>query len=254
MIKYIAGFFDADGSILLKWWKQNSYYRFTLQIEFSQHKSRSHILKEIQEYFGFGILRDKLIKNKYEASILTFTGDEALRVAERIHKHSVIKGDYTRYLIDVYRNMRGRFTNEKKKTLETSRKAKRKELNSKIFNYPSNKWFAGYVDGDGSLMCNRNNLKNLYRFRLDITSAIWDKEGVDLLHKVLGGSLTLSKKGHYILRINLDRPKIDKVLKPLAKHCKLKNYHAQVMIESLRKGKITEQTNFLIKALNTRND
>lgn len=255
MVKYIAGFFDADGSVMLKWWKQSSWYCFTLQIEFSQHVANRHVLDEIQQFFGFGIIRTKVIDGKYNAAILTFTGAEALRVAERIHKFSVVKGDYLRYLIDVYRNLRGQYTKEQKNVLEAARKIKRKQTNTRIYNYPSAQWFAGYLDGDGSLMCRaRSDRVERYTCGLGFAAAMWDTEGVRLLEKVFGGACSQDKRGHYTYYKYLSVENIDTILRPLVKHCRIKNRQAQVLIEALRRGRITTDTYTTMKALNTRND
>lgn len=254
MIKYIAGMFDADGSVFLKWWKEKDWYRFTLQIEFSQQiGKRDWILDEIRDYFGFGIIREKEIKNKYKAKTLTFTGNEALRVAEQIHKYCVIKGDYVRYLIDVYKNLRGRYTKEQKNKLEVSRKIKRKEQNTKKYNYPSKQWLAGYIDGDGSLHARWDKFRERTQFFLRIDAADWDAEGIMLIHKVFGGRVWKRKNTNVVTYSKyLGKEHIEKILKPLAKHCKLKNKQAERIIYWLRRvnGKLPRDAYKDISQLN----
>lgn len=253
--KYVAGFFDADGSIMLKWWKQSDHYRFTLQIEFSQRSDRDSVLSEVQNKYPGGVRRGKT-----DYSYLTYTGKAALSVAEHIHKHSVIKGDYIRYIIDLYRYQRESYTKEGKKILEGSRKQIRKQENTRVYNFPSRQWLAGYVDGDGSLFIRWDKVRNRGQCFFCIDTAPWDKEGVNLIHKVYKGNLK-HKDNVSSYKKYIGPQHIESILTPLAKHCIVKQRQAQMMIEVLRKGKITYQDyetmrslNLGIKVESTRND
>lgn len=233
--KYVAGFFDSDGSVGLNWCRSKvntDCFRFTLRITFAQHSLRRSVLEEIQKKFGFGNIQDK----DREGLHLVFNSNYALRVAERIHKHCVIKGEYLRNLMHIFQNNNVEYTKQEKDLLMSQLKILRKQKNPRIYNYPSRKWMAGYIDGDGSLYSSWNKQKENMKPMLAAATSTWDTAGVELLQKAYKGSIFYKKGDGVVWQLPLTKENIP-ILKHLANNLILKKRNAEFIIEILREGK-----------------
>lgn len=204
--KYIAGFLDSDGCVSLDWYKG----RPSLVLSFSQKTSQDEVLYLIQKDFTVGFIRYNIIKgNSY--TFYCMKTRQAEKILNRIKKHLVIKRHYAEsclYLV----NQKKSFTDweDKKRWL----KEQRKILSVPLPNYPSRKWLAGYIDGDGCFsvmaghkaLCGKTN--KLYvvvkaQIEFSISSSWYDAEGLRIIQKAFGGSITVHTKSSNNLRIRL---------------------------------------------------
>jgi len=183
--KYIAGFLDSDGSIQLLWRSMNmaepnsKIKRPYLSLEFSQLTRNDEVLYRIQDSIGGAITQDEAKK----ASTLKLFGSPAAQVLHRIAKFLVVKRHYAEVVLELLGK------DHDVELVKAYLKAQRK-VKGGIPNYPSRKWLAGYFDGDGSFAARIGKGRTSAQMVAEITSSAYDSEGIELLQKVFGGSIS----------------------------------------------------------------
>lgn len=175
--KYIAGFFDADGSFTINWEKKK------LALNFSQLSSNNKILYMIREAIG-GNIYEPTGKN---VSYLQLHGSKAISMVNRFKNHTVVRRDYIDKIQDIVKIP----SLNKAEHYGLAKEAR--EGGSVMPNHPTRKWLAGYTDGDGcfSGACRKKNgsFSPIYT----ITCSDFDSTGMKLIQKAFNGSVLLRK-------------------------------------------------------------
>ena len=188
--KYIAGFLDSDGSIQVSYRyptrdkSDSTMMRAYIGLEFSQLTNRDEVLYLIQEAVGGNLYFDE----KKKATNLKIFGKKAAMCLSRIRKYLVIKRHYASIAVEIA----GTIVNRREATAFLKKERKRKSL--PLPNYPSRKWMAGYIDGDGCLGVRVTKSCKSAQPVLEITSSDYDSEGVELIQKAFGGSIAIGGK------------------------------------------------------------
>ena len=179
-LKYWAGLFDADGSF--DSWpavrEDGSYY---VNINATLYQ------KDLRPLLLLAKVYDLKVTPSKGCSYVRLHGSKAYAFMQEIKNHLVIKRAVVEYLLE----QRGR-TLESKEDLENFRqivKDKRKEA-SPAKPFPSRKWMAGYIDGDGCLHSTFRKADGNLEFKLAVVSHKTQRAGLDLMHKQFGGYIT----------------------------------------------------------------
>ena len=202
--KYIAGFLDSDGSIIIQWQALTmknidpTHMRASINLKFNQKTSKDEVLMRIQEAIGGKISYRKDEHGEY--TILTLTGKAAQMVLSRIHKHLVIK----RHIAGVALEMHGKDYNRKEATALWKQHRKVKSL--PLPNFPTRQWLAGYFDGDGSFGSRFPKNRKSAQFSAVICCSDYDSEGIELIQKVFGGSICPLGKQDQLRQYTLTLP------------------------------------------------
>jgi hypothetical protein len=179
-------------------------------------------------------------------------GNEARRIAERLSPYLVLKQHHVRAFIelvdaaDILRT-RGMIFDVREKV-----KAIRAEGAIHQPNFPSRKWMAGYVDGDGSFnvkVC----AKTGYAYpSLSILAAKNYLVGITLLQRAFGGRIVaIGENASW--QLSLSQPsKIQQVLEFCAQHLYRKKAQAYFLLGCATNGNLRdgEAINRAIKTLN----
>lgn len=180
--KYVAGFFDADGSITLNW-HQKTWTRPQLRLSFSQLSSQDEVLKLIHRDYG-GRMRTIAPRGTTgQITELTFEGKHADMLVNRIAKYSVIKRAYALTLQERARSETG-----DKDELKRWCKEQRRQKCLPLPNFPARKWLAGYLDGDG---CFSASLSASGSAVISCSVGTWihDVGGIEIIAKNFGGGI-----------------------------------------------------------------
>jgi hypothetical protein len=194
--KYIAGFLDADGSVQLSLPKKGM--RPQMVLSFSQKTSKDEVLHLIQGAIG-GDFKYDIIKN-VSYSTLVLCGRKAIAALNRIKKYLVVKRHYANVCLDLADKRYGD-RDATRRYLKEQRKVKSLPLP----NYPSRKWLAGYVDGDGCLSVSRLTPLGSANMVMHIASSNFDTEGLEIIYKAFGGRIHDMANGRcrqYILALS----------------------------------------------------
>lgn len=242
--KYIAGFFDADGCVMMQFSKDCS--RPQLAVNFSQKTSQAKVLHCIQEVAG-GSIRENVIKdNSY--SLLTLCGKNARNLLSRILKYMVVKRHYANVCLSIANKPADK--DEVKAYLRNQRKIKSLPLP----NYPSKKWLAGYFDGDGCLAVSRIRKPSGKAVVVShIASSDYDSEGLELIHKAFGGRLNWMKSNCRQWQLDFDANRAKKFLGYFAKHLITKKEQAYFILGCAEMGHFRDGINIksALKSLKT---
>lgn len=243
--KYMAGFIDADGHLSVR---ARVGARPDLELSVAQDVLYLDILEAIQGEFG-GAIRTRLDDRHAE---LQLRGGPARKAFERLKKYLVLKRDQA----ELYLDLVDRGVVLKDADAVKAVRARVKEIRqygaTREPNYPSRKWMAGYVDGDGSFnvkVCRKTG----YAYpTLSILAAPNYVVGLTLLHKAFGGKLQ-GLGQNAIWSVSLSQPsKIEQVLGHCAPYLVRKKAQAYFLLGcasngNLRDGDAIHRT---IKALN----
>lgn len=241
--KYMAGFIDADGHISVR---TRIGARPDLLFSIGQEAGFAEPLHELQDEFG-GIIRSKFGGKHLE---LCMRSGPARKVIERLKKYLVLKKDQAiRYLDFVDSSDVLRTEQDVKAARERIAEIRRYGAMYEP-NYPSRKWMAGYIDGDGSFAVSVNN--GLAYPVLRILAAPNYIVGVTLLHKAFGGTLT-ARGDNLVWSLQLTQPsKIEQVLGHCAPYLRKKQAQAYFLLGCAKNGNLRdgETIRSAIKALN----
>ena len=178
--KYIAGFLDADGCVNLQMHQMTNSPQ--LRMGFSQKTSQDKVLYLIQEAIG-GSIREVTINN-VNYSHLTICGKTAINGLNRIKKYLVIK----RHFVDVCLDLANKSVSDKD-AFKSFLKEQRRCRSLPLPNFPTRKWLAGYIDGDGCFSVGRISPIGSARPILHIAASVFDTEGIEIIQKNFGGAV-----------------------------------------------------------------
>ena len=178
--KYLAGFIDADGHLSARA-RKNS--RPDLELSISQRAEYRDVLDYAQRVFG-GVIREKFDGRHLE---LQLKCGPARKAMERLKKYMVVKRHHAEQFIELVCESGILRTDDEVQEIRSQVKAIRQTKAETLPNFPSRKWLAGYVDGDGSFtakVCKRSG----YAYpKLTILAAPNYTAGIELIQKCFGG-------------------------------------------------------------------
>lgn len=163
--KILAGYIDSDGSVGLK---LNSGF-INVNLSLSQAAINDpdfEILRSFYKFYNLGYIQFRFSDNEKESSRCDwrFGVEDTLKIYNLISKHLVVKGTLFEYLIEVYKEYKG-----KKVSLEDFEKIKdnvreKREITTmlKRKKHPSWAWLSGFISGDGHLCCRLNRKRHKY--------------------------------------------------------------------------------------------
>lgn len=243
--KYIAGFVDADGHLSVR---ARLGARPDLTFSVAQSVEYIDILKDIQEQFG-GFIRPKADGAHAE---LCLRSGPARKAFERLKKYLVLKRDHAELFLDLV----DRGTVVQNEAQVAAIRARVKEIRAygatRQPNYPSRKWMAGYVDGDGSFTCKVCKKTGYAYPTLTILAAPNYLVGITLLQKAFGGRIQ-AMGSNAVWSVSLSQPsKIEQVLSHCAPYLIRKQAQAYFLLGCAKGGNLRdgETIHRTIKALN----
>lgn len=180
--KYIAGFFDADGSVQVVF--VVGCVTPQLRVAFSQKTEQDEVLHLIQKDYGGSISYAMVGNGQYTK--LSFSGNKSsTMLLNRIKKHTVIKRRYIEVCLDLCsRKLDPSEIERVKAYLKIQRKIKSYPLP----NFPPRKWLAGYFDGDGCVSASLRGEGKGSTVRVHIAAEKCYVGGLEIIHKSFGGS------------------------------------------------------------------
>lgn len=241
--KYIAGFFDADGTVGLTFKKDCS--KPQIAVGFSQKTSQDKVLHMIQEEHGGNVRINTIGGNDY--SMLQIYGSTAVSFLNRIKNHLVIKRHYVNVCLDMVGKS---FPDHDaaKKYLKQQRRVKSLPLP----NFPPRKWLAGYFDGDGCLSVQQLSGAGTATMVAVIAASDYDTEGIEIISKVYGGFIHDVKGGEVkSWRLSMPASKATEFLGYFAKHLVIKREQAEFVLGCAAMGHFRDGRNIkaALKAL-----
>jgi len=194
--KYIAGFLDSDGGIGFNFIDKGR--KPLLGITWSQKTCQDEVLFEIHKVIGGKI--DYTTVNSVSYSRLHICGRKAEALLNRIRKYLVIKRRFADSCMKI--------ANERVDNpiaIKEYLKKERKITSLPIPNFPTRKWLAGYIDGDGCFSISEISHKGAAYPLLHIAAANYDTEGIETIQKAFGGRIHNMNNGNvrqYILSLS----------------------------------------------------
>jgi len=230
-MKYFAGLFDADGSFTAEPRKlQDGNYTVQLRATLYQ-LDKENVIRDFADYW------ESTIHQHPNGTLNTsLRCNKALRFMEQTKKHLIVKRPLVEYLIGLH----GQVVN---KTVWKVIKAEIKKLRQNTTTgkpYPSRRWVAGYVDGDGCLVCNYRKSDGNVSVNLVVSSIETSSAGIKLLQKFFGGKIYNSlQNGKNIQqwRVYLSESNCKTILGYFGKHLRIKKAQADYVLGYIGKGK-----------------
>lgn len=241
--KYLAGFIDADGHLSVR---ARIGAKPDLEMSLSQRAAFSAPLQFMQEEFG-GYSR-----SKGDYAELMLRGGPARKAFERLKKYLVLKRDHAELFLDLVDRSVVLKTEADVKAVRQRVKEIRAYGATREPNYPSRKWMAGYIDGDGSFVTTICPKTGYAYPRLSILAAPNYIVGITLLHKAFGGRIQ-GIGANAVWNLHLSQPsKIEQVLEYFAKHLYIKQAQAYFLLGCAKGGNLRdgETINRTMRALN----
>ncbi len=182
--KYIAGFFDADGSVSVVFVSTTKYPQ--LRLGFSQETKQDEVLHRIHGEWG-GCL-DYTVINGVSYTRLSWSGNkQCSMLLNRVKQFLVIKRHYAEVCLDVCSR------HIEKDEIERVReylKIQRRQRSLPLPKHPARKWLAGYIDGDGCLSVTKvHPVSGAPSLVLHIAASDFDTEGIEIIQKQFGGRI-----------------------------------------------------------------
>lgn len=226
--KYLAGFLDADGCIYIQWLQEG--WRPQLRINFSQKTEQDEVIGMIHKEYG-GYLKVTTIKG-VDYTGLDFAGKHADMLLSRIKKHLVIKRRYADVCLSLSREKAYNIPELKQRM-----KVERQIQSLPLPNYPSRKWLAGYIDGDGCISTHGMSKLGAAKVVLHIACSNYDTEGIELLHKAYGGGIFDMSQGRCKQWTLILHPsKAKEVFSPIVKYMVTKQDQARLILSCAAMG------------------
>lgn len=234
-VKYYAGLFDADGSFGIQARKlANGNFKIQPKAAIKQVDFRAKPLRDLNEEFKGTSFVETFEDKSWNATFnLVYTCSKAKNLMEKLKNHLVLKKEVVEFILEVSDQEVNQVV---LKTIKGLLKQLRYEIHPLNKNFPSRRWMAGYIDGDG---CIRVQLRSNggISIKLEITSYNRDTQGVDLLKKAFGGCII--KHGANAIRWvkHLNESNAQKVLGYFSNHAKIKRTQVLYVLEYLNQGK-----------------
>lgn len=233
--KYLAGFVDADGHLSVR---ARVGSRPDLVLVLSQRTVCSDVLSYAQGLFGGRL--SSLHGGLY--TMLSLRGGHARGAFERLKNYLVLKRDHAEKYLDLVNCSVVLRTEDDVKAVRQRVKEIRACGATREPNYPSRKWTAGYVDGDGSFVVKIDNKSGYAYPVLTILAAPNYLVGITLLHKAFGGWMQAMGQ-NATWGVHLSQPsKVEQVLGHFAKHLVLKKPQAYFLLGCAQGGNFRDGT------------
>ena len=240
-IEYWAGLADADGTFGLSYSKREGG-KYYANLSFRLYQKNPYILEELNKYYGNNINKC----NKQGVNCLSLNSTQSRDFIKQILPHLTVKREVAKLVLD---NERRTLTKKEKENLVNTIK------NCRYKNtYPiniSDKWAAGFIDGDGCISCERKKKEGSLTFMLSAVSHKDQNITLIVLQNLYGGKIY--KDGdceRWKLALNLKR--IDD-FKRVGRHLKIKKrqylYVKDVLENNLHKQRYgaTKESNIILK-------
>lgn len=227
--KYIAGLIDSDGCISLK--RIKAPYKPLIYISIAQRSDRAEVLTLCQKSIGGGVIRVRT-QNGVDYSELTVIGSAAHVFLARISKYLVIKRTHCLWCLD-----KSTQYVEDESLLKKQIKLSRKVKSLPLPNFPSRKWLAGYIDGDGCIRVNYLDKNNLAKISCSVACHVDDSAGVEIIQKNFGGNIGFNTKTKTVLvwqKYFSNNHDALKFFEYFGKHCIIKRDQITAVLEYLR--------------------
>lgn len=233
-IKYLAGLFDADGSLSIKFSKNrygNVYLHLLLELSAAKGYDRLGYLPSLAKVMGSCNTKTYAHPSHQDCYVYRVQARNDLnKLLPRLVKHMVIKGAHWKRLYDKYCEYRGKVVNDEVEELkEFSAKSRNMVGPVKPKNHPTWAWIAGYLDGDGSYQLPKKGSP-----KIQVKAEAKDTVGIELLQKAFGGGIC-DVKGEdvrcwYISLGKMNRGFALRFLTKVVKHSKLKKWKIEQLI------------------------
>jgi hypothetical protein len=220
--KYVAGFLDGDGSILIesnyvKRWPQNR-----LVLAFHQKELNSGVIDLLSQWLAGGTRDNRSGCRRgtvTHAARLRFTGQKAVDVLCRLKPYLVAKRVRADRLLRELGFIERLGTDS-----------------SPVF--PSRKWLAGYFDADGCIFAGVNKHGGSASVQLSIDSDGIEKDGLILVQKAFGGDIRQRGKTGNCWRWELkaNPASVRKFFEPVAQHLLVKREQASFILGCAKMG------------------
>ncbi len=231
--KYLAGFVDADGHLSVR---ARIGARPDLEFSVAQEVGFQEPLLELQSEFG-GIIR---VRHDGQHAELCMRGGPARKAFERLKKFLVLKRDQAERFLDLVD--RGVVLQTREDVVAIRDRVKKIRAYGAIHqpNYPSRKWMAGYVDGDGCFtvkVCKKTG----YAYpSLTVLAAPNYVVGITLLQKAFGGRIQ-ALGSNAVWSVSLSQPsKIEQVLGHCAPYLVKKQAQAYFLLGCAKGGNLRD--------------
>lgn len=219
--KYIAGFLDSDGSVSAVF--HGDGHTPQLHLGFSQKTDQDKVLYLIRDVIG-GVIDQVIIKG-VSYSRLVLWSSKAEMALNRIRKYLVIKRHYANVVLDMV-SRKTVDVEAAKKYLKEQRRIKSLPLP----NFPSRKWLAGYIDGDGCFSVNHLSKSGKAYPIFVIASTDYDSEGIEVIQKAFGGGIYTNDKHIVSYRLHLAPSKAKQFIGLFVKYLIVKQDQAQLIL------------------------
>ena len=184
--EYAAGMVDADGCFGIHPKKRNDgTYSIRIYCKIDQ-KLKSYFLQEMSDEYSVTLLEDSRGQSR-----VTLCGNNAEHFAKRIRPHLIIKGPIVDYVLSL------RASIVSKAELSAIRK-RLKDLrdDNTIQNYNlTDRYFAGFIDGDGWLTTGFSRKTGYVGFKIGVLSHKSQSQAVTLIQQKYGGFFSYKNNG-----------------------------------------------------------
>jgi hypothetical protein len=223
--KYMAGFFDADGSLMAR---ARIDSRPDMVVEVAQRALYREIPESYAAAFG-GIARERTITGGQYVDFAA-RGRMARKAVERLKGYLICKGDFAAGMLKLVDEASILRTEEDVRGFRAQVSALRKQVNTSTANFPPRKWLAGYFDGDGGFsvkVCPKTG----YAYpTAAILAAPAYKVGLDLIANAFGGSVCQTGD-NFLWQLQLSQPsKAKEFLDYFAQHLIIKKAQAYFLL------------------------
>jgi intein/homing endonuclease len=227
-VKYLAGLFDADGSVSFLFRKHNEVSYLSLCLQIAQKD------KSLLESFEVGNITTC---SKGYSYLRVTAKNELEKLIPRISKHSIIKGKHLMRMLEKYREYRSKaLTDSEVEQLRIYAKMSRKDPGPiREKNYPTWAWLAGYLDGDGWYRMREDKEQNYMSMSVGAVAHPDDAEhSLKLIQKQFKGTIRPHGQSNALVwNRNLgvsDSTFALEFLRKLVRHARLKKHKIETMI------------------------
>ena len=222
-VKYYAGLFDADGSFDM-WPTKRKSGLYYINIKASLYQKDKAILEPLASHYDVPICKSGVVY------CVTLHGSKAQSFMETVRQYLVIKQPVVDYLLSIKGT-----TVEDISIVRSNIQAHRK-LAAPEKPWPSRKWMAGYVDGDGCFHSSFRKKDGCVEFKLAVVSHVSQMAGLSLMQKAFGGRI-YEQDDVRKWAVTLSISKGKQILNYFSKHLEMKKEQAALILDCLETRK-----------------
>jgi hypothetical protein len=243
LVKYLAGLLDADGSVSFRFRRDDNkphrhYIGLNLSLASSAAVDVRGFVKTLPDITGLGTFSVYGSDGQfYKWEINRSAHIEML--LPRLIKHSVVKGQHWKWMLETWRNLRSKACSEDEcNVLRLDSKVSRATRIGPVHpkNHPTWAWLAGYLDGDGCYRFHPISGKKCMFMQVNAVAHVNDAAVLHFLEKSFGGTVGPSGPLHpnvVIWRRGLGsshRSFALRFLPQVVRHARLKKHKIEQMI------------------------